>query len=170
MAFHNLFGGSFSDFWQRGGRHISTHGHFLARGTRDDVFRLAFSTGDAATCNGCFLIKGVSPMERDYGFPSSFGTPQGSSFSPCRGETFQAARSGEKPFLSFCESFSSSLWGIFLCHCEERSDEAVPPFVTTSEAKQSHEIASPDEKARLAMTRPKVKERGRFGNENTTSQ
>ena len=59
-------------------------------------------------------------MERGYGFPSSFGTPQGSSFSPCRGKTFQAARSGENQplfvllrelFFVFVGDFPSSLRG-----------------------------------------------------------
>jgi hypothetical protein len=45
-----------------------------------------------------------------------------------------------------------SLREFLFCHCEERSDEAVPLFVTASEAKQSHEIASPNEKTRLAVT------------------
>jgi len=73
-----------------------------------------------------------------------------------------------------------------LCHCggfsfvtaRSESDEAVPLFVTASEAKQSHEIASPDEQTRLAMTSSSVipsREAARnprdcFGNGTVTSQ
>ena len=53
-------------------------------------------------------------------------------------------------FLVTCEElFLCHREELFLCHCEERSDEAVLYFHRVKEKK---ETASPDERARLAMT------------------
>ena len=52
---------------------------------------------------------------------------------------------------------------LFVGHCKGRSPEAIRRyfFAVASEARQSHEIASPDEKVRLAMTGERTKRRAR---------
>ena len=52
---------------------------------------------------------------------------------------------------------------LFVGHCEGRSPEAIRRyfFAVASEARQSHEIASPDEKTRLAMTGERTKRQAR---------
>jgi len=63
-------------------------------------------------------------------------------------QTKRRAR-GDKWRVTARSSFLVTCEELFLCHCEERSDEAVLYFHRVKEKK---ETASPDERARLAMT------------------